>query len=60
MRIWGTKGFPNGSAVKNPPAMQELQEMWVRFLSQEDPLEGGTAANSSILAYRIFLNLFFQ
>ena len=50
MRIWGTKGFPNGSAVKNPPAMQELQEMWVRFLSQEDPLEGGTAADSSILA----------
>ena len=50
MRIWGTKGFPNGSAVKNPPAMQELQEMWVQFLSQEDSLERGTAANSSILA----------
>ena len=45
-----TSGFPCGSSVKNPPAMQELQEMWVRFLSQEDPLEGGTAADSSILA----------
>ena len=23
------KGFPSGSVVKNPPAMQELQEAWV-------------------------------
>ena len=30
-------GFPGGSAVKNPPAMQE---MWVQSLGQEDPLEG--------------------
>ena len=28
---------PNGSAVKNLPAMQETQEMWVRSLGQEDP-----------------------
>ena len=28
--------FPSGSVVKNPPAMQE---MLVRFLGQEDPLE---------------------
>ena len=28
-----------GSAVKNPPAMQELQEMRVRSLGWEDPLE---------------------
>ena len=27
-----------------------MQEMWVRSLSQEDPLEEETAAHSSILA----------
>ena len=32
-------GFPSGSAVKNMPAMQELQEMRVQSLGQEDPLE---------------------
>ena len=31
--------FPSGSAVKNPPAMQEPQETWVLSLGQEDPLE---------------------
>jgi len=29
--------------VKNPPAMQEMQETWVRSLDQEDPLEEGMA-----------------
>ena len=29
--------------VKNPPAMQETQEMWVQSLDQEDPLEKETA-----------------
>ena len=29
-------GFPNGSVVKNPPEMQELQEMWVQSLGRED------------------------
>ena len=24
-----TEGFPNGSAVRNPPVMQEVQETWV-------------------------------
>ena len=45
--------FPVGSAVKNPPAMQEPQETWVQFLGQEDPLEEGMASHSSILAWRI-------
>ena len=36
--------------VKNLPAMQE---MWVRSLDQEDPLEAGMATHSSILAYKI-------
>ena len=31
-------GFPGGSAVKNPPA---IQEMWVQFPSQEDIPGGG-------------------
>ena len=35
--------------VKNLPAMQETQ---VQSLSQEDPLEKGTAIHSSILAWR--------
>ena len=33
--------------------MQELQEMQVRFLGREDPLEQGMATHSSILALRI-------
>ena len=49
----GETGFPGGSAVKNLPAMQEPQEMWVQSLDQEDPLEEGTATHSSILAWRI-------
>ena len=39
--------------VKKLPAVQELQEMWVRSLSQEVPLEEGMATHSSILAWRI-------
>ena len=31
------KGFPGGSVVKNPPAMQEMQKMWVWPLGPEDP-----------------------
>ena len=42
------KGFPGDSAVKNLPTMQE---MWVRSLSQEDPLEKEMATHSSILAW---------
>ena len=43
-------GFPNGSAVKNPPATQKMQ---VQSLGQEDPLAEGMAAHSSILAWRM-------
>ena len=43
-------GFPGGSAVKNPPAMQEAQETWVRSLDLEDPLEKGIATHFKILA----------
>ena len=34
-------GVPDGSVIKNPLAVQETQEMWVRSLGQEDPLEEG-------------------
>ena len=39
--------------VKNPSAMQETQEMQVRFLGQEDPLEEDMKTHSSILAWEI-------
>ena len=45
----------NGSSlvaqrVKRLPAMQET---WVRFLGQEDPLKKGMATHSSTLAWEI-------
>ena len=43
-------GFPGGSVVKNPPAKQEIQ---VRPLTWEDPLEKKMATHSSILAWEI-------
>ena len=36
--------------VENLPAMQET---WVQFLGQEDPLEKGMVTHYSILAWRI-------
>ena len=46
-------GFPVGSGVKNPPSVQQTQEMRVQSLGQEDPLEEGMALPSSIFAWRI-------
>ena len=43
-------GFPDGSTVKNLPAMQETQ---VQSLGQEVPLDKEMATHSSILAWRI-------
>ena len=45
--IWS---FPNGSVVKNLPA---IQEMWVQSLGWEDPLEREMATHSIILAWTI-------
>ena len=39
--------------VKNLPAMQEI---WVRSLGWEDPLEKGTATHSRILAWKISMD----
>ena len=46
-------GFPSGSVVKNPPARQELEEMWVWSLGWEYSLEKEMATHSSILAWTI-------
>ena len=43
-------GFPGGSEVKNPPAMQET---WAQSLGGENPLEKEMATHSSILAWEI-------
>ena len=55
--LWGnmhiTYGFPGGSAVKNPPAVQEMKGSRVGSLGREDPLEEGMAAHSNIHAWRI-------
>ena len=40
-------GFPGGSMLKNPPAIQEARFL---SLSQEDPLQKGMATHSSVLA----------
>ena len=45
-----TRGFLNGSTVKNLPAMQES---WVLSLAWEGPLEEEMATYSSILAWKI-------
>ena len=42
--------LPCGSVIKN---LSANQEMWVRSLGGEDPLENETAAYSSILAWEI-------
>ena len=43
-------GSPEGSVVKNLPATHDT---WVHSLDWEDPLKGGMATHSSILAWRI-------
>ena len=43
-------GFPEGSVVKNLPAMQEAR---IRSLAQEDPVKKEMATHSNILAWEI-------
>ena len=43
------RAFLVAQMVKNLPAMQET---WIQFLGQEDPLGKGMAAHSRILAWR--------
>ena len=46
-----SKGFSGASAIKNPSAM--TQEMQIRSLDWEDPLEESMATHSDILTQRI-------
>ena len=43
-------GFPHGSVVKN---LSEMQEIQVRSLGRDDPLEKEIATHSSIIAWQI-------
>ena len=43
----------DGSVVKNPSTVQEMQEMWVQSLGQGDPLAKEVTTHSSILAWEI-------
>ena len=43
-------GFPGGSVVKNPPAMEE---MWVRSLGQEESLEKEMTTHPSTCAWKV-------
>ena len=45
--------FPIAQEVKNLPAIQETQEMWIWSLGGDDPLEEEMGTYSSILAWRI-------
>ena len=48
MHLTSSQGFPGGSAVKSLPAMQEMR---VRSLVWENPMEKEMATHSSILAW---------
>ena len=48
-----SEGFPGGSAVKNPLAMQETRGTAGLIPGQEDPLEKETATHTTILAQKI-------
>ena len=50
LTVFGNKGFPGGSVVKDLPAMQDT---WAQSLGWEDPLEKEMTAHSSILAWEI-------
>ena len=49
-RLREALGFPGGSEIKSP---LPVQEMWVRSLGPEDPLEKEMAAHAGILAWEI-------
>ena len=43
-------GFPRGSVVKNPSAVQEMQKTQVQSLARDDPPEEKMASQSRVLA----------
>ena len=49
------QGFPGGSVVgKKKKHHLPMQEMWIRFLEQEDPLEKEMETHSSVLDWEIW------
>ena len=52
-KICTERDASSGSVVKNPPAVQETQKMWVWSLGQKDPLEEEMATHSNNLALEI-------
>ena len=50
---YSKKYFPDGSPLRKPPAMQEIQERRVLSLSRKDPLQKGMATHSSNLVRKI-------
>ena len=44
---------PLAQRVKNLPAVQKTQELWVQSLSQKDPLEKDIVTHSSTLAWEV-------
>ena len=50
MRSIINQSFPGDQTVKNVPAMQET---WVQYLGQENPLKEEMATHTSVLAWRI-------
>ena len=51
--LFSDLGFPGGSAIKIPPAVQEPQETWVWSRGWEDPLEEELATHSCTLTLEI-------
>ena len=47
------RAFPGGASGKEPACQSRRRKTWAPSLSQEDPLEEGMAAHSSIPAWRI-------
>ena len=49
--------FPGGSVGKESSAVQETQEMPVRILGQEDPLEEGMATHTPFFFFPTYFLL---
>ena len=49
----GVRDFPGGSAVRNPPMMQDLQESGFDLWVGKIPMEEDMATHFSILSWRI-------
>ena len=53
---WYKYGFLSGLTVKNLPAMQETQEIWVQSLGREDLIPGPVGGHGNPLQYSCLKN----